>query len=275
MEEILFPQDYHVHTLHSCDSQASMAAMCMAAIKKGIPEIGFTDHFDLVPDDPCYAFFRADAWWHDLEICRREFAGSLRVKAGIEIGEPHRFPKAVAELIGNHDWDFVLGSLHWVGDTLVFHPDYYRRPKLRAFADYFQELIQLAQQSPISILAHMDIVKRYGFEHFGSYDPETHEEDLRKLFRICAQRDIALEVNTSTLRRSIQETSPTQVILKWFREEGGRWVTLGSDAHKPEEVGYGFEKALTSIADAGFETLASFERLKPSPVPIPSLRGRS
>jgi histidinol-phosphatase (PHP family) len=268
MEDSLIPQDYHVHTLHSCDSKASMAEMCMAAIERGIPEIGFSDHFDLVPEDPCYAFFRADAWWRDLDDCRREFSGALQVRAGIEIGEPHRFPNAVAELISTHDWDFVLGSLHWVGDTLVFHPDYYRRPKHRAYADYFRELILLAEQSPVSILAHIDIVKRYGFEHYGHYAPEAHEDEIRQLLRVCADRDIALEINTSTLRRSIQDTSPTQRILEWFHEEGGRWITMGSDAHEPGEVGFGLDKALEIIKTAGFKTLASFQRLKPSAIPL-------
>jgi histidinol-phosphatase (PHP family) len=246
-----------------------MEDMCMAAVKLGIPEIGFSDHFDLVPEDPCYAFFRADAWWHDLERCRAVFAGSLRVRAGIEVGEPHRFPEAVAELISNHDWDFVLGSLHWVGDTLVFHHDYYRRPRSQAYADYFQELIQLAEQSPISVLAHIDIVKRYGFEVYGPFSPESHEDELRRLLRICADRGIALEINTSTLRRPIQETSPTQKILEWFREEGGKWITMGSDAHEPEEVGFGLDIAMESIRNAGFKTLASYKRLKPSPIPVP------
>lgn len=250
-----------------------MAEMCLAAIRKGIPEIGFSDHFDLIPEDPCFAFFRADAWWHDLERCREEFSGTLRVRAGVEIGEPHRFPKAVAELISSYDWDFVLGSLHWVGDSMVFRPDYYQRSKSQAYSDYFDELILLADQSPISILAHLDVVKRYSFEHYGSYAPESHEERLRHLLRTCARRDIALEINTSTLRRPIQETSPAEKILHWFREEGGRWITLGSDAHEPDEVGSGLQNALASVLNAGFKTLAGYERLKPLPIPLPKREG--
>ncbi len=245
-----------------------MAEMCRAAIEKDIPEIGFCDHFDLIPEDPCYGFFRADAWWHDFEECSKEFAGTLQIKAGIEIGEPHRFPEAVAELVANHDWDYVMGSLHWVGDTLVFDPEYYQRPKHQAYADYFRELQQLVQQSSINILGHLDIVKRYGFEHYGPYDPEAHEDQLRSLLRSCAERDIAVEINTSTLRRSIMEPSPHHKVLSWFREEGGRWVTLGSDAHEPDQVGFGLEKALKAVTMAGFKTLASYERLVPHRVAI-------
>jgi histidinol-phosphatase (PHP family) len=247
-----------------------MAEMCRAAIEKDIPEIGFCDHFDLIPEDPCFDFFHADTWWQDLEACRQEFSGSLQIKAGIEIGEPHRFPETVAELAANHDWDFMMGSLHWVGDTLIFDPDYYQRSKYAAYADYFRELHQLVLQNSINILAHVDIVKRYGFEHYGPYDPESHETELRSLLRSCAERDIAVEINTSTLRRSIMEPSPTYKILSWFREEGGNWVTLGSDAHEPDQVGFGLEKALKAVSMAGFESLASYERLVPRPVAITS-----
>ncbi len=247
-----------------------MDDMCRAAIEKGIPEIGFSDHFDLLPDDPCYAFFQADAWWQDLERCRKEFSGALQIKAGVEIGEPHRFPEAVAEFSANHDWDYVMGSLHWVGDTLVFAPDYYQRSKYRTYADYFHELNLVAQQDAVNILAHLDIVKRYGFEHHGTYSPETHEAELRTLLRTCAERDIAIEINTSTLRRSVNETSPTQKILAWFREEGGKWVTLGSDAHEPNDVGFGLDVALRAATIAGFKTLASYNRRIPRPVAIPT-----
>jgi histidinol-phosphatase (PHP family) len=250
-----------------------MAEMCRAAIEKGIPEIGFCDHFDLVPEDPCYAFFNADAWWRDLEACRNDFSNRLTIRAGVEIGEPHRFPREVADLLANYDWDFTMGSLHWVGNALVFRPDYFRRSKHDAYADYFRELHELVQMDAINILAHSDIVKRYGYEHYGPYRPEAHETELRTLLRSCAERDIALEINTSTLRRPIAETSPTGIVVSWFREEGGKWVTLGSDAHVPEDVGSGLEKAMKEARRAGFETVASFERLKPRSMPMPNAAG--
>jgi histidinol-phosphatase (PHP family) len=245
-----------------------MSEMCRAAIEKGIPEIGFSDHFDLVPDDPCYAFFQVDAWWQDLEGCRREFVGALSVKAGIEIGEPHRFPEAVSKLINNHAWDFVIGSLHWVGDTLVFDQDYYLRPQHQAYRDYFHELHEIARLNTVSILGHMDIVKRYGFDYYGRFDPEAYEPELRALLRSCVESGMALEVNTSTLRRPVNETSPTTKILKWFREEGGQWVTVGSDAHRPEDVGFELEKAVQSVRNAGFEAIASYELLQPRLIPL-------
>jgi histidinol-phosphatase (PHP family) len=252
-------QDYHIHTRFSCDSHASMTEMCRTALELGIPEIGISDHYDLFPEDPCHGYFKPDAWWIALEQCRTEFKGLLHIRAGIELGEPHRFPQAIRDILQKYPWDYALGSLHWVGAEFVFHRSYFNQPAEVAYGAYFRELYQMVTQADFDILAHMDIVKRYGFDEYGDYEPRRYETDIRAVLRACAQKDIALEVNTSTLRRPIQQTSPSAEILTWFHEEGGRWITLGSDAHRPENVGAGLEKALRLVRDVGFEHLASFE----------------
>jgi histidinol-phosphatase (PHP family) len=245
-----------------------MKEMCAAAIDRGIQILGFSDHYDLLPEDPCFDFFRADDWWGEYGLCRQAFEGDLTLVAGIEIGEPHRFPKAVEELLGAYPWDYSLGSLHWVGNQNVFSPEYFDYGKDLSYRRYFTELLNLVREGTFDILAHMDIVKRYGFDFHGPYDPVYFEESIREVLRTCAQKGIAIEVNTSTLRRPIQQTTPTNPILEWFRQEGGQWVTFGSDAHKPEHVGYGHNIALQSLTAAGFSYLAHFERRSPSKLPF-------
>ncbi|MEW6569163.1 MAG: histidinol-phosphatase HisJ family protein [Chloroflexota bacterium] len=264
----MIPYDYHIHTDFSCDCDVPMAEMCRAAIARGLPEIGFTEHFDLVPEDPCYASFRVEAWWKELERCRETFGEALVIRAGIEAGEPHRFTTAVAQLLARFPWDYCLGALHWVGPTMIWNREYYDQPEDQAYRDYFAELGRVAMAGGFDILAHMDALKRYGVERYGPYDPRRYEADIRAVLRACAESDLALEINTSSLRRSIRETSPAQLVLTWFRQEGGRWVTVGSDAHLPEHVGFGLEQCLDTIHAAGFESVACFERRRPSPIPI-------
>ncbi|MGD8554666.1 MAG: histidinol-phosphatase HisJ family protein [Anaerolineales bacterium] len=255
----MVPHDYHIHTNFSCDSQATMSDMCRAALEMGIPEIAFTDHFDLIPEDPCYAFFRADDWWEEIERCRRAFRHSLIIRAGIEIGEPHLFPTEVNDLLASHPWDFAIGSLHWAADELIFDPQYYQQPEDQAYKQYFTELLQMVEQADFDVLAHFDIVKRYGFEHYGPFDPRRYETDIRTILQACASREIAIEVNTSTLRRNVNEPSPSGMLLRWFAEERGKWITLGSDAHRPDHVGFGLQKAIRAVRAAGFKALAAFE----------------
>jgi histidinol-phosphatase (PHP family) len=259
----MIPHDYHVHTHFSCDSEVSMTSMCQAAIAASISEIGFTEHFDLHPNDPCRNFFKADKWWEELTRCRKEFQDILTIRAGIELSEPHQYPKAIEELLDQYPWDYTLGALHWVGDELIFEEAYFNRSEKEAYEDYFSEMRRMVETGEFDVLAHMDIVKRYGYEKYGKYNPEQNEAQIRSILRTLAARNLSLEVNTVSLRRSVQETSPSKQIVHWFHEEGGQWVTLGSDAHSPEEVGFGIDKALSTIQSCGFSNLAFFERRKP------------
>jgi len=272
IEEVsMIPTDYHIHTNFSCDSKAPMTEMCRAAIEFGIPEIGLNEHFDLNPDDPCYDFFQIDAWWEELQRCREAFRGSLIIRAGIELGEPHIYQEATHNLFESYPWDYSLASLHWIGTENVLDQSFFEKPEETAYKKYFRELFMMVIQAEFDILAHLDLVKRYGFDIYGSYSPRPYEAEIRAVLRALVERDLALEVNAFTLRRSVNQSSPSEEILAWFIEEGGRWVTIGSDAHQPEEVGFGLDQVMDSLQSVGFNHLSCFEARQQRPFPFPDL----
>jgi histidinol-phosphatase (PHP family) len=240
-----------------------MEAMARAAAAQGIRQIGFSDHFDPIPLDYCHGYFQPGAWWQALASCRELFLDTISIQAGVEIGEPHLFPEETAELLDRHPWDYVLGSLHWVDQQMVFEDVYFERTPDEAYTHYFVEMQKLVADGDFDILAHMDVVKRYGFDNYGNFEPDRYEAEIRTVLRTASERGLAIEVNTSTLRRPIGETSPGSKLLRWFREEGGLHVTLGSDAHHTEHVGFGLERALKNLKDAGFSQLTGFEKREP------------
>jgi len=262
----MIPYSYHVHTDFSCDCRVPMATMCRAALDAGLAEVGFADHFDTHPKDPCFGYLRLDAWWESLRRCRDEFGPmGLAVKAGIEIGEPHHARAAVDTLLAQYEWDFVLGSLHWVGNESLYDGDYFRRhtPE-EVYRTYFGELATMCETGQFDILAHADIVKYVSYEAYGGYDSRRWESEMRPALALCAARGIAIEVNAGTLRRRIKELTPTRLPLTWYREAGGEHVTYGSDAHHTEHIAIGAADALTEIRAAGFTRLAAYTRRKPS-----------
>jgi histidinol-phosphatase (PHP family) len=251
--------DYHVHSHFSCDSEASMDAMCQAAINSGIHELGFSDHFDLHPNEPFRDYLDLESWWHSFEACKVKFSDALVLRAGVEVGEPHRFPQQVERLLQEYPWDFILGSLHWVGDSCVFDRAFFQNDEHSAYLAYFRELEHLVDDGLFDVLAHFDVVKRYGYEHYGEFQPEQYEDQIRRILHKLAERSLAIEINTSTLRRSIQMPSPDSRILQWFLEDGGRLVTLGSDAHIPQDVGFGLEPMQTMVRSVGYRGLVQYE----------------
>ncbi len=252
--------DYHMHSNFSCDCKATMAEMCHSAIAKGIPEIGFTEHYDLHPNEGCRDWFKLDEWAAELEKCRVELDGRLIIRAGIEIGEPHIFGTETQAMLKRYPFDYVLGSLHWVGAETIFDPDYFRRrTQHEAFAGYFVELERLTRIGEFDILSHFDVLIRAWGEMGGQYDPLEYEDAIRPVLRNCVERGIALDINTKGLRSKINMLTPNVDILRWYVETGGERATLGSDSHQPYNVGADLDKAASAARAAGIKWLTRFE----------------
>ena len=246
-----------------------MADMCRGALAHRVPEIGFTEHYDLHPREEFRDWFRLEEWAAELERSRAEFAGRLTIRAGIEIGEPHIFADEARAMLDRYPFDYVLGSLHWVGDDLMFDRRYFlSRSADEAFNAYFVELERMTRAAGIDILSHFDVPVRAAFDVYGEYDPRRYEATIRPVLRNCIERGIALDVNTKGLRSPCRVLTPGLTILRWYADMGGDRVTLGSDAHNPRYVGADFAAALDAIRAAGLTHVLRFERRQATAVAI-------
>lgn len=268
----MIPHDYHMHSTFSCDCRAPMADMCAAAVAKGIAEIGFSEHYDLFDGEaaPCRDYFRLEPWAAELERQRAAFAGRLIVRAGIEIGEPHLFHAEAAALLARYPFDYVLGSLHWIGPNSIFDTGYYQaHPESEAFQLFYTELERVTAVGDFDILSHFDVPVRTSFGVYGRYAAAEHADAMRPALRNCVERGLALDLNTAALRRRANTLTPGLEILKLYVELGGERVTLGSDAHRPEQVGSHLETAMEIARAAGLRYLTHFEKRQARLVAMP------
>jgi len=266
---VLTLPDYHIHTRFSCDSRASMEAVCRAALARGLTEIAITDHVDFEPLDGGYGYFRPQAYREELRRCRAAFAGRLTIRAGVECGEAHRFRREIADLLAADRYDVVLASLHWAGGRPAWEGAFFDGGLglEEGVALYFDELACLAAEADYDVLAHLDFVRRAAHLRYGvvALDLHRHEERVRQVLRVVAARGKALEVNTATVRRGLGDPCPPPVVLRWFRQEGGQHVTLGSDAHQAASVGADLDTALALVRQAGFAGATRFAGRKALP----------
>jgi histidinol-phosphatase (PHP family) len=91
---------------------------------------------------------------------------------------------------------------------------------------------------------------------------------IRPVLRNCIARGIALDVNTSALRRDARVLMPGLEILRWYVEMGGERVTLGSDAHRPEQVASHFGTAVAAVKAAGLAAVTQFVLRQPRLIPV-------
>jgi histidinol-phosphatase (PHP family) len=234
--------------------------MCLRAMELGIPEIGFSEHWDVGPFEKNPRYFKPEPWYAELEHLRNLLAGQLIIRAGLEIAEPHLYPQDTAEVLQRIPFDYVIGSVHHVGKNFMFNGDYFRNNSAdEVYSSYFAELDGMVLCANIDIVAHFDIPARAGKSIFG-YDPARYEEKIRSILKTCIERSLALDINVSGLRKPSQIIMPDPLILKWYAEMGGTRVTLGSDAHREAEVGLHLEKAIEALRDAGISHITQFEQ---------------
>lgn len=264
----MIPLDYHMHTRFSEDGDDTPEAMCRRAIELGVPEIGLSEHWDVGPYEQKPRFFKPEPWYVELERLRTLFNGQLTIRAGIELAEPHLYPQETAEVLGRAAFDYVLGSVHFVGPNFMFNGEYFQTHTAdEVYNGYFIELDRMVRTADIDIVAHFDIPSRAGIPIFG-YEPARYEEKIRSALKTCIERGLALDVNVSGLRKTARNIMPDPLILKWYAEMGGRRITLGSDAHRIKEVSLHLEKGLQAVQAVGIQHVMQFERRQGRLIPL-------
>ena len=259
----MFQSDFHLHSNHSFDSRTAMAEVCRQAVTKNFAEICFTEHFSLDPHLPTYGHLDWDLYNADILQNRGVFDGVLSIRKGIEICEPHRDLSGYRQIFANEPMDFILGSVHNIsGLKLRFLLRDSGRDK--AYAAFFEETLAMVQNADIDGAAHLDLIKRYSKEPFSDQDLACNIKVIEKILQTIIDRKLVLEINTSTLR-SLGQTMPAENILLIYRSIGGTMISLGSDSHTGDSLGYGFDYGRLIALKCGFTEFCTFEQRKAIP----------
>jgi histidinol-phosphatase (PHP family) len=275
--------DYHVHLRPDEDdspaeryfTEANVDRYRETAQERGIEELGIAEHvhrFVQSLDVWQHAWYRH--WAADDVDEYVDFLRASGLKVGIETDFLPGREDRLANLLDGRDWDYVVGSVHFLRDDAVdFHgyPDWEpwniwrgADPE-KVWARYFETLGEAARSGMFDILSHPDLVKVWGKR------VPVPEGDLRRFYDRAmdgiAESDVAIEVSTAGLRKPVGEIYPARAFLEMC-VEAGRPVALSSDAHLPDQLGYEYDRALELLNDVGVTELAVFDRRRRRLEPI-------
>jgi histidinol-phosphatase (PHP family) len=263
--------DYHLH-LRTDATDASAAEHYTlenvrryrdAARARGIAELGCAEHV--------YRFTQAlELWRHpfwlsyahdDIDEYCAFVHGSTDLRLGIEADYVSGAEERTAQLLAAREFDFVVGSVHFITDGAVDMDDYSvwgaGQSAEAIWERYFRTIGEAARSGLFDILAHPDLVKYWGHAR------PLPEGDLRRFYELAlegiAESGIAVEVSTAGFRKPVGELYPSPEFLRMCVDAGAP-IALSSDAHRPEDVGADYERALAALAALGVCELCVFER---------------
>lgn len=258
----MITRDYHTHSI-SPDANTPMEVMCRGALEKGIREIVFTDHYEFYEHGNGKGYFQKEyleRYFRDAAQCEEKFRGSLVIKRGMEFGQLHLGGSQAEEILESLPFDYVIGSVHKIGDVDLEKFEICEENAWTIAKRYYENLLKVSEVGDFDCLGHLDYCKRHlrgaGFPDFY----EDFEPVIRQILTNVIKRGKGIEVNTSGLRQPQMELTPALRTLLLYRELGGSIVTVGSDAHAPEHIGYEFDRAEKMLKQAGFSGTAVFER---------------
>ncbi len=257
--------DCHVHTDNSFDSEAPAERQVMRARELGLEYIAITDHCDILEWDRA-AVLRSN---QQAAALNAQY-GDITVLRGIELGEPLQRLDEAEVALELCEYDFVLCSLHnlrGMEDFYFLHPAPDEADRLLEL--YFSELLEMVRWNKFDSLAHMTYPLRYIVGREGiNPDMSRHLPVIREILGTLASNGRALEINTSGMRSPKGFLMPTLEYVKLFRELGGKYVTLGSDAHQPEHMAVGLNDGAAAAKAAGFSHATVFVGRAPIELPL-------
>lgn len=265
--------DLHTHSNYSPDADDSVTAMCLRAEALGLFAYAVTDHCEMNEFETGGYYKSTLDSIAEMERFRQGNSRSATVfLRGVEMGQAlenreasERFYEELFPLT-----DFVIGSLH----NMLAYTDFafldYRYENIPDLLKrYFTELNELVRWGRFDSLGHITYPLRYITGEAGYQVDLVPVSDLiDELLRCQAERGGAIEVNTSGLRQKIGETMPPFWMVKRFHELGGKYVTIGSDAHCTADLGRGLKEGINLIKRAGFDHITYYKEHRPVLIPI-------
>ena len=254
--------DYHMHTPLCGHATGEPEEYVEQALRVGLSEIGFSDHAPLVSHEDARYTMNASQLpvYHSMiERVQKKYK-NFSVKLGLEADFIPGFEKKTRAILDGYAYDFVIGSIHFIDRWAFDDPDEKIRWKDKdidtVYRDYYKLLRRSAESGLFDIMGHVDLVKKFG--HRATSDMSFEVEQTAETFK---KSGVAIEINTSGLRKPANEIYPSLSALKIYRRAGVP-ITFSSDSHEPKDVGRDYDKAAALAKEAGYKEYLVFRRRK-------------
>lgn len=199
----------------------------------------------------------------------------LKINFGIEIGLQPDLLNEIENITTQYPFDFIIVSLHITckKDMAIdksFFDGYSRK---EAYLRYFKEVLQnIILYNHFDVYGHLDYVVRYGGYASKKIEYSEFKEILDEIFINLIKKDKGIKINTSGIRYGLGNPHPNIDVIKRYKELGGKKITMGSDAHKIQDLAKNFNEAFDILEDIGYKEVAIYHNRIPDFVKIKQLK---
>ena len=227
--------DSHIHTEFSSDSEMKLEQGIEQAKKIGFGMI-LTEHLDLKFPSGTDFTFDIDKYFNDYGKFK-----SNNFMLGIEIGMQEISLEDNRKIASNYPFDYIIGSIHAaMGEDTYSIKTYENKPKKETFESYFSSMVDCVKKYDfIDSLGHIDYISRYATYHDNEIHYHEFKEYIDGVLKAIVNNEKVIEINTRRLNNEVAYTNLIDIYTA-YKQIGGKYVTIGSDAHHAEDIGNNF-----------------------------------
>lgn len=262
--------DFHIHTSFSGDSGTPPSRQIERAAALGMERICITDHHDHDVVSLCDFELDIPAYLSAMNALKEQYRDRIQIEIGIELGLQRHIAGYLEALTRQFHFDYIIGSSHFIDGQDPYEPVFYEnRTEKEAYRRFFQvSMERIMAMDCFDSCGHLDYAVRYGPAKGSLYRPSDYEEYIDVILKTLILRGKALECNTGGFRYGLGHPNPHENILRRYRQLGGELITIGSDAHTPEYLGYGFDQAAELLKKCGFRYYTVYHDRRPEFLPL-------
>jgi histidinol-phosphatase (PHP family) len=252
--------DYHVHALAHGEYEANQAwlnAFIDKACQVGISEMGFSEHNEFISALDINIY----------QAVKNKRQRDIQLRLGIEVDYAPGIEKDLSQMLAQFDYDYTIGSVHFIDGWAFDHPDYKQgfadRDIDEIYGRYAQILISMVNSRLFDVVGHLDLVKIWGHRPRRKKAVDYWQPVLKEI----QKTDMVVEINSAGLRKPVGELYPGNDLLDLMYAMNIP-ITFGSDAHHPEQMGEGLEEAYAAAQRAGYRCLMRFDQHRKMGIPL-------
>ncbi len=255
--------DLHNHTPLCKHATGSPEEYIKKAIEKGIKYYGFADH---APMDFDYqyrmSFEDMPKYEEKIKNLKEKYKDKIELFLGYEVD----FTPFVDKRVLERDVDYLIGSVHfldnWGFDNPEFIKEWEKRNVDDVYKEYFYLIEKMATSKLFDIVGHIDLIKVFG------HKPSKNIKDIAKnAIKAIKKSNMAIEINTSGLRKKVKELYPGDELLEMILNENID-ITFSSDAHSLQDVGYQIKETIKKLKDLGVNESVIFKNRQKEKIKI-------
>lgn len=260
--------DCHLHTRFSSDSNANPDDIINKALQLNLSSICFTDHNDFDwPLDNGEVLFDLDfnSYISYMKQLQAKYASRIPIYIGVEQGLAATCARRVDDYDPDNQLDFIIGSSHLVYGKDPYEKEFWLGTDIdEAVTAYYESIVEnIDTCNNYDVYGHLDYIARYIPDKNYPYHINNYMDIIETILKKLIDKGKGIEINTAGLRYGMGAPNPDLSVLKLYHDLGGEIITVGSDAHKPEDVATYHKQAYHNLNEAGFKYFTIFKSRKP------------